>query len=488
MSLWSTSVEKFSSSTQSTKMAIVAVAASVTTAAVMLGYQGSQRKRRSRKLKDDLVSPLSRSTLVEDLKRSAHQDHHSHHHHHHHVQQHHHHHIQRDGIKAPFDEELIQEQLARNIAFLGEEGVQKLRESFVVIAGTGGVGSWAASMLIKSGVGKIRIIDYDHISLSGLSQHATATRADVGASKVIALRKYFRTIAPWAEVEACVERLQDDSAEHLLSGNPAYVVDAIGDLGTKLQLLKYCHEHKIPVISAMGTGAKADPSHVQIGDISETFEDPLSTVVRRRLKQLDVDYGIEVVYSTEKPFQGKTVASATCPDHSDHTDDYTPLPNFPGYSEAMLPLLIPLPAMFGMTMATHITCKIAGWAIEPFPIRFRMELYQRLHRDLKAREDELSSSTPFSGTFPLNRRDIGYLVEEMFKSKSVVSGSMDQIVVCRWRREKPLSLLNAVLMTDTEMKKHTDLPADANLEDVYGREVIEYVEGRFKEEEQISRL
>jgi tRNA A37 threonylcarbamoyladenosine dehydratase len=73
-------------------------------------------------------------------------------------------------------------------------------------------------MLIKSGVGKIRIIDYDHISLSGLSQHASATRADVGASKVIALRKYFKTIAPWAEVDACVERLQDDSAEHLLSG------------------------------------------------------------------------------------------------------------------------------------------------------------------------------------------------------------------------------------------------------------------------------
>jgi hypothetical protein len=137
MSLWSTSVEKFSSSTQSTKVAIVAVAASVTTAAVMLGYQGSQRKRRSRKLKDDLASPLSRSTLVvEDPKQSAHQDHHSHHHHHH-VQQHHHHHIQRDGVKAPFDEELIQEQLARNIAFLGEEGVQKLRESFVVIVGAG---------------------------------------------------------------------------------------------------------------------------------------------------------------------------------------------------------------------------------------------------------------------------------------------------------------------------------------------------------------
>lgn len=73
-------------------------------------------------------------------------------------------------------------------------------------------------MLVKSGVGKIRIIDYDHISLSGLNQHATATRADVDSSKVIAMKKYFRMIAPWVEVDACVERFQDDSAEHLLSG------------------------------------------------------------------------------------------------------------------------------------------------------------------------------------------------------------------------------------------------------------------------------
>lgn len=212
-------------------------------------------------------------------------------------------------------------------------------------------------------------------------------------------------------------------------------------------------------------------------------------MVRRKLKQLNVDHGIEVVYSTEKPYQAKLTNS----DSSDRKDQYAPLPNFDGYSEAMLPLLIPLPAMFGMTMATFITCKIAGWAMEPFQIRFRMELYQRVHRDLKAREDELSSSTSTSeaspsGTFPLNRRDIGYVVEEMFKSKSGVSGSMDQIAVCRWRCEKPLSLLNAVVLTEKEMAKHLALPQGADLVEVYGKEVVEYVEGRFREEEQISRL
>ncbi|KAI8349770.1 hypothetical protein B0O80DRAFT_389719 [Mortierella sp. GBAus27b] len=462
-------------------MALVAVAASVTTTAVILGVQGSQRRQRSKhhRHRDDCTSPLSRSShTLEDFKQSIHQEQHHHHHHHHHHDGH-----SRDGAKVPFDEELIQEQLARNIAFLGEEGVQKLRQSFVVIVGAGGVGSWAATMLIKSGVGKIRIVDYDQISLSGLNQHATATRADLGTPKVIAMKKYFRMIAPWAEVDACDERFQEDCAEHLLSGNPDYVVDAIGDLKTKLQLLRYCHENKIPVISAMSAGAKADPSRVQIGDISETFDDPLATVVRRRLKRLDVDHGIDVVYSSEKPYQSRKSDSGRNDHQHHHPGEF--------YSEGMLPLLVPLPAMFGMSMSTYITCKIAGWAIDPFPIRFRMELYQRLHRELKAREEELASTTPDSSSgaaFPLNRRDIGYVVEEMFKGKSVVSGKLDQIVVCRWRREKHLCLLNAVLLTEEEMKTHMALPADADLEEVYGKKVVDYVESRFREEEQISRL
>ncbi|KAF9985726.1 hypothetical protein BGZ65_010039 [Modicella reniformis] len=481
-------------------MALVAVAASVATTAVLLGYQGSQRKQRSRHLKNDLRSPPSRSTsTAQKLKQSEQQHYHNHHHDP----------IHFVGGKVQFDEELIQEQLARNIAFLGEEGVQRLRESFVIVVGSGSIGSWAASMLIKSGVGKIRIIDYDQISLSGLNQHATATRADVGTPKVIAMKKYLRMIAPWAEVDICVERLYEDCVERLLSGNPAYVVDTLGDLGTKLQLLKYCHEHSIPVISSMGAGAKADPSHVQIGDISETFEDPFATVVRRRLKRLDVDWGVEVVYSTEKPYLAeptitKVNASQQKPHDSDKDDEeYTPLANFSGYSEAILPILMPLPAMFGMSMATFIICKIAGWAMEPLPIKFRMELYQRLHRDLKAREDELSStseavsavsesSSPAvessQGTLLLSRRDIGYVVEEMFKSKSAVSGSMDQIVVCRWRRDKPLSLLNTVVLTEKEREKHLALPIGADLEEVYGKDVIDFVESRFREEEQISRL
>ncbi|KAG0254371.1 hypothetical protein BGZ95_006064, partial [Linnemannia exigua] len=398
--------------------------------------------------------------------------------------------------KIEFDEELVLEQLARNIAFLGEEGVQKLRNSFVVVVGAGGIGSWAASMLIKSGVGKIRIIDFDQVSLSGLNQHATASRSDVGTPKAIAMKKAFRTIAPWAYVDARVERLQEDSAASLLSGNPDYVVDCIGNLSSKLDLLKYCYDNKIPVISSMSAGAKADPSRVQISDISETFEDPLARVVRRRLKKLGVDTGIDVVFSSEKPYQAKPqTGNTTQHSHQDHHDDddekdsYSPLPNFPSASTP-LPVFGPLPAMFGMSMATFTTCKIAGWAMDPLPVKNRTELYQRLHRDLRIQEEELATKQGKSATdVPLDRRDVGYIVEEIFRGgKSGLSQSMDRITVCRWKREKPLNLTNVVVLTQKEMERHVALPAGVDLEEVYGKEAVAYIEGLFREEELICQL
>ncbi|CAO3574510.1 unnamed protein product [Mortierella alpina] len=456
---------------QTTKMALVAVAASVATAAVLLGYQSSVRKQRTRHLKHDSNNTVTidrtpsdpRSISMEKRPHPPQQQHQP---------------ALPEG-KIGFDEELVLEQLARNIAFLGEEGVQRLRDSFVVVVGAGGIGSWAASMLIKSGVGKIRIIDFDNVSLSGLNQHATANRTDIGSPKAFAMKKAFRTIAPWVQVDARVERLQEDSAEELLSGKPDYVVDAIGDLTSKLDLLKYCYDQKIPVISAMGTGAKADPSRVQISDISDTFEDPLARALRRRMKKLGVDTGIDVVFSIEKPYQAKP--SNDNPSHT-HRKGYSPLPNF-GPNE--LPVLGPLPAMFGMSMATFITCKIAGWTIDPLPTKFRMELYQRLHRELKSQEE---SRHPGTTDIPLDRRDVGYVLEEMFRGRSAVSQSMDKLALCRWRREEPLSCLNIVVMTQREMERHLALPKDADLEKIYGKSVTDYVEARFEEEEQICQL
>ncbi|KAG0225531.1 hypothetical protein BGW41_004670 [Actinomortierella wolfii] len=462
------SLEKFTSSalsSQNTKLALVAVAASVSTAAAILGYQGSQRKKRIQQFKDDVhktAPPPSLDASFASLSESV---------------------TFGPGPQKSmpvFDEELVQEQLARNIAFLGEEGVQKLRNSFVIIVGVGGVGSWAANMLIRSGVGKVRLIDFDQVTLSSLNRHATAVQADVGTPKVIAMKKAFRNIAPWVEVDARVELFQESSADELLSGNPDYVVDAIDNINTKIALLKYCYDRKIPCMSSMGAGAKADPSRVQISDISETFEDPLARAVRRKLKKLGVESGVTVAYSTEKPHHVKLLPLDES--QAQEADEYSALPDF---RARILPVLGPLPAIFGMAMATYIICKLGNWPMDPLPTKLRDGLYSRLHRELYTREKKLD---PSIDTIALDRRDVGYVLEEVFRSRSALSQSMDKLGLCRWKVSEPLTLQNVVVLTKSEIEKHTKLPKDADLVEVYGQKAVEYVESRFKEEEQLSRL
>lgn len=187
-----------------------------------------------------------------------------------------------------WDESLIREQLSRNYSFLGDEGMDAIRNAFVIVVGAGGVGSWAALMLLRSGVGRIRLIDFDQVSLSSLNRHACATLADVGRPKVVCCAEKFAQIAPWAKVEAWVELFRGDEAARLLGGRPTYVIDAIDNIDTKVDLLKYCADHRIKCFSSMGAGAKADPSRVQISDITTTTEDPLARAVRRRLRALGI--------------------------------------------------------------------------------------------------------------------------------------------------------------------------------------------------------
>lgn len=117
-----------------------------------------------------------------------------------------------------FDEELIKEQLSRNNAFFGPERLSKIRNSFVIVVGLGGVGSHAAMMLVRSGVQRIRLIDFDQVTLSSLNRHASATHDDVGLAKVAAMKKAFKKIAPWCQVDARIELFSKLKADDLLQG------------------------------------------------------------------------------------------------------------------------------------------------------------------------------------------------------------------------------------------------------------------------------
>ena len=246
-----------------------------------------------------------------------------------------------------YPDQLIREQLARNHAFLGEEGYQKVRGSSVIVVGLGGVGSWAATMLVRSGVKKIRVIDFDQVSLSSLNRHAVATLEDIGTSKVKCFQKHMAKIAPWVQVEAINELWTLHSAEKLLQGDADYILDAIDNIDTKVDLLYYCVQNKLRVLSSMGSGCKSDPSRIFIADISQTDEDPLSRIIRRRLRMKGVEQGIPVVFSTEKPAPGKASLLPLNEEEfrQGQVEELGILPNF---RVRIMPVLGSMPGIFGL--------------------------------------------------------------------------------------------------------------------------------------------
>lgn len=238
----------------------------------------------------------------------------------------------------------------------------------MIIVGCGGVGSHCAAALARSGVSKIRLIDFDQVTLSSLNRHAVATLADVGIPKVQCLKRRLLAITPWVNFDLRQEKFWDQAAEQLLEPwgetgqRPDYVVDAIDNIDTKVALLKYCHSHKLPVISAMGAGCKSDPTRIIVGDIGTSTEDGLSRSTRRRLKLLGVTKGIPTVYSTEKPGEGKAEL-LPLPEDEFKKGQVGDLGVLPDFRVRILPVLGTMPAVFGYTVANHVILSITGTRI-----------------------------------------------------------------------------------------------------------------------------
>lgn len=277
--------------------------------------------------------------------------------------------LARRALAGDFDDELILEQLARNRVFLTTEGLDRLREASVVVVGCGGVGSHCAASLARSGVGALRLVDFDQVTLSSLNRHAVATLADVGLPKVQCLRRRLVAITPWVAFDLRLEKYDENSAASLLGPwdgegfvkgkMPDFVVDAIDNIETKVHLLKYCHDHNIPVISSMGAGCKSDPTKIVVGDIGTSISDGLSRATRRRLKLQGVTHGIPVVYSTETGGEGKAELMPL-PEEEFKKGTVGDLGVLPDFRVRILPVLGTLPAVFGLTVANHIILTITG--------------------------------------------------------------------------------------------------------------------------------
>ncbi|KAH8829223.1 ubiquitin-protein ligase molybdopterin-converting factor [Flagelloscypha sp. PMI_526] len=380
------------------------------------------------------------------------------------------------------DEEFMKEQLARNYAFFGDQSMEKLRGSSVVIVGCGGVGSWTAVMLARSGVSKIKLIDFDQVTLSSLNRHATATRSDVGTPKVDCIAQALKRIVQHIEVECIREiwRLEDGSGKHLHGVD--WVVDAIDNISTKVDLLKYCHQNEIKVFSSMGAGAKCDPTRIQIADISNTTYDPLARSVRRGLKLSGILSGIPVVYSTEVP----DVKLLPLPEEEFQKGPVKELGAFDDFRVRILPVLGPLPAIFGLNIATYILCDLAGKPIlNPMPVKNRRKVYEKVYRDLLIRERKLTGQGEALTRLPFDEDDVGLLVDDLYRGRSCVPpyDVPTKPALVRWDLNERLTLDNCAMMDSKDADKHiTELQGTPTLPSVLWGKEAQAVVDRVKKE------
>lgn len=182
---------------------------------------------------------------------------------------------------------------------LGTAAVKKLNASKVAIFGLGGVGSYVAEALARTGVGEFILIDKDVVETSNINRQLIATTKNIGTLKTDAQRQRILEINPEAKVETCPMFYIENSGGKLIEGCD-YVVDAIDNVTAKLNLIKECKEFNVPFISAMGAANRTDPTAFRIADISKTSTCPLCRVMRRELRNAGIK-GVKVAYSTEIP-------------------------------------------------------------------------------------------------------------------------------------------------------------------------------------------
>lgn len=187
----------------------------------------------------------------------------------------------------------------RSELLLGSKGMDKLSKSTVAVFGIGGVGSFVVEALVRTGLGRIVLIDYDIIDITNINRQIHATRKTVGLLKVVAMKERILDINPEIDVVIYKKKYNKETKEELLE-NYDYVVDAIDMVSSKLDLICECKNRKIPIISSMGAGNKLNPTMFKVEDIYSTKVCPLAKVMRRELRKRNVE-ALKVVYSEEIP-------------------------------------------------------------------------------------------------------------------------------------------------------------------------------------------
>jgi tRNA threonylcarbamoyladenosine dehydratase len=230
----------------------------------------------------------------------------------------------------------------RTQILVGDRGLEKLKNARILLAGLGGVGSYAAEALIRAGIGRLTLIDSDAVAPSNINRQLPATTRTIGQKKVSVMGQRLAAINPECQLTLHDLFLTPDTIPKILQqAEPDWVIDAIDSLNCKVSLIMESQDRSIPVASSMGAGSKLDPALIQTGDLLDSSICPLARTVRQRLRRRNCQRGVLAVWSTEPPLPHRP-----------------PEPTSQGRPRAVNGTISYMPAIFGLTLAGAVLQKI----------------------------------------------------------------------------------------------------------------------------------
>ncbi|WP_457552399.1 tRNA threonylcarbamoyladenosine dehydratase [Desulfobacula sp.] len=235
-------------------------------------------------------------------------------------------------------------QFARTEQLLSVKNMEKIKNAKVAVFGLGAVGSFATEALARTGIGNLRLIDFDKVDASNINRQLFALHSTIGREKADIALERIKDINPQCHVDVHKSFINANTLGDFLSRDIDVVVDAIDGLNSKINLIVGARQQHLPVVSSMGAGGRTDISMIRTGDISETCVCPLARVVRQRLHRRGLYKGVRAVYSIEKPLNKQSFrsedAQEALPDH--------------GRSRPPIGTVAWVPGVFGLFMASEV--------------------------------------------------------------------------------------------------------------------------------------
>ena len=290
----------------------------------------------------------------------------------------------------------------RTELLVGAVGFETLKAARVAVIGLGGVGSFAAEALVRAGVGRLVLVDYDRVCITNLNRQLLATRKTVNERKADLMAERARAINPKVDVEGVARFYGRDTRDEILGPADAprvdWVLDCIDNMTAKIDLLETCVKRGIPVISALGAGGRMDPTRVRVTDLAATKTDPFARLVRDLLRQQGITSGIPCVWSEESPNDLDPAAQAAfkciCPDQDETQINHCET-RFQVQGSVSF-----MPPIFGMTMAGVVINKLLGRPVSDLDVGRKPAHRDRPypHKPSRARRAELIREATEPGT------------------------------------------------------------------------------------------